>query len=149
MTAYDGGIFDPPAPLAKVTIRHPSTSATVSDVPMLIDTDADVTLLPLAFVERLGVGGVSHGSYELRGFDGNVSVARAADVDLIFLRRAFKGRFLLIDQEWGCSAGTFSTTCLCYSTGRASFGVSRGNTGYGIHRRVNCGETVRQKGRRG
>jgi hypothetical protein len=37
----------------------------------------------------------------LKGFDGNVSVARVVEVDLLFLRRAFKGRFLLIDQEWG------------------------------------------------
>ena len=35
------------------------------------------------------------------GFDGSRSVARSVQLDLLFLRRAFKGRFLLIDQEWG------------------------------------------------
>jgi hypothetical protein len=39
--------------------------------------------------------------YELMGFDGSVSVARVVRLDLLFLRRAFKGRFLLIDREWG------------------------------------------------
>ena len=62
---------------------------------------ADVTLLPRAFVEQLGISVDSNEGYELKGFDGNVSVAQVVEVDLLFLRRAFKGRFLLIDQEWG------------------------------------------------
>ena len=100
MPAYDHALFNPPAPLAKVTLRHPSSGVTVSDVPMLLDTGADVSLLPQSSVERLGIG-VSGESYELVGFDGSVSVAPAVEVDLVFLRRAFKGRFLLIEQEWG------------------------------------------------
>lgn len=101
MPAYDSSLFDPPAPLARVTIRNPLSGATISDVPMLLDTGADVTLLPQAFVERLGISVDANEGYELRGFDGNVSVARVVAVDLLFLRRAFKGRFLLIGQEWG------------------------------------------------
>jgi len=101
MPAYDNTLFDPPAPLAKVTIRHPSSRATISDVPMLLDTGADVTLLPRALVEQLGISVDPNEGYELKGFDGKVSVARVVEVDLLFLRRAFKGRFLLIDQEWG------------------------------------------------
>jgi len=101
MPAYDSVLFNPPAPLARVIIRHPSTGAMVSDVPMLLDTGADVTLLPQAFVEQLGISIDSNEGYELKGFDGNVSVAQVVEADLVFLRRAFKGRFLLIDQLWG------------------------------------------------
>ena len=101
MPAYDSALFNPPAPLAKVTIRHPTSGMTISDVPMLLDTGADVTLLPQAFVEQLGISGDPNEGYELKGFDGNVSVALVIAIDLLFLRRAFKGRFLLIDQEWG------------------------------------------------
>ncbi len=101
MPAYDGVLFNPPAPLAKVTLRHPSTGASVSDVPMLLDTGADVSLLPQPFVERLGISVDGGEGYELMGFDGKVSAAQAVEADLIFLRRAFKGRFLLIDQDWG------------------------------------------------
>jgi hypothetical protein len=101
MPAYDGNLFNPPAPLARVVLRQPSSGATVSDVPVLLDTGADVTLLPRAFVERLGIAADTGEGYELIGFDGSVSIARSVEVDLIFLRRAFKGRFLLIDQEWG------------------------------------------------
>ena len=101
MPVYDGVLFSPPAPLARVTLRNPSSGAAVSDVPMLLDTGADVSLLPQPYVERLGIGVGGGESYELRGFDGSVSVAQAVEVDLVFLRRAFKGRFLLIGQEWG------------------------------------------------
>jgi hypothetical protein len=101
MPAYDSALFNPPAPLAKVTLRHPSSGAAVSDVPMLLDTGADVSLLPKSYVARLGISVDGGESYELMGFDGSVSVARAVEVDLVFLQRAFKGRFLLIDQDWG------------------------------------------------
>jgi hypothetical protein len=100
MTAYESSLFDPPAPLARVTLRHPS-GAVLSDVAMLLDTGADVTLLPRVAVERLGISSDSNEGYELMGFDGSTSVARVVELDLLFLRRAFKGRFLVINQEWG------------------------------------------------
>jgi len=68
---------------------------------MLLDTGADVSLLPQSYVERLGISVGGGESYELVGFNGSVSVAQVVEVDLVFLRRAFKGRFLLIKQEWG------------------------------------------------
>lgn len=101
MPTYESNLFQPPAPLARVTIRHPLSGATVSDVPMLLDTGADVSLLPLAFIELVGISSDTNEAYELMGFDGNMSVARVVEADLLFLRRAFKGRFLLINHEWG------------------------------------------------
>lgn len=101
MPDYDGTLFNPPAPLARVSLRHPESGFVISDVVMLLDTGADVTLLPRAVIEQLGVGIVQDESYELQGFDGTVSVAQVVQIDLLFLRRAFKGKFLLIDQEWG------------------------------------------------
>jgi hypothetical protein len=38
-----------------VTLRNPHSGATVSDVLLLLDTGADVTLLPRTAVEQLGV----------------------------------------------------------------------------------------------
>jgi hypothetical protein len=46
MPGYDPDQFDPPAPVARVELRDPASGAVVADVPMLIDTRADVTLLP-------------------------------------------------------------------------------------------------------
>ncbi len=101
MPAYDDGNFNPPAPMARVTLRHPDNGTTLPDVPMLMDTGADVTLVPTASVEQLDATINSGKEYELMGFDGTKSFARAVQLDVLFLRRTFKGRFLLIDQEWG------------------------------------------------
>ena len=101
MPAYDAHRFAPSAPLARVTLRNSETNATLPDVPMLRDCGADVTLIPRASVSPLGVSLLPGGTYELVGFDGTKSVAQAVQLDLLLLKRAFKGRFLLIDQEWG------------------------------------------------
>jgi hypothetical protein len=101
MPAYYQERFHPPGPLAKVSLRLPEKGATLADVPMLMDSGADVTLIPLAIAKELGAAVDVGKSYELMEFDGSTSVARAVQLDLLFLRRAFKGRFLVIDQEWG------------------------------------------------
>jgi hypothetical protein len=48
MPAYDAERFSPPAPLASVACKNPETGGTWTDMPMLIDTGADVSLLPRA-----------------------------------------------------------------------------------------------------
>lgn len=100
MPAYDSLWFTPPAPLAIVSLRN-GESKSIPDVPMLIDSGADVTLVPRSFVILLGADIDSAGGYELVSFDGARSFAPAAHLDLLFLGRAFKGRFLVIDQPWG------------------------------------------------
>ena len=101
MAAYDSVQFDPPAPLAYVTLRQTSTAQQWPDVPMLLDSGADVTLLPRSAVDRLGVTVIPERQYELVGFDGVASLAPVVHLELVFLGRTFRGQFLLIDQEWG------------------------------------------------
>lgn len=101
MQGYDSVLFSPPAPLARVALRDPGSGATVLDVPMLLDTGADVTLIPKSVVDRLGVAHGSEEEYELMGFDGTRSFAHVVRLDLVLLKKTFKGRFLLVDQEWG------------------------------------------------
>ena len=55
MPEYDGENFDPPAPVAFVVLRNPVTGVVLPDVPMLIDTGADATLLPASAVKKIGV----------------------------------------------------------------------------------------------
>ena len=100
MPTYDVG-SDPPAPVASVTLRHPEREAQVSGVPLLIDTGADVSLLPRAAVERLGIGVEAGRRYELIGFDGSRSFAQVVVLDVIFSRRAFRGPYLLTDDARG------------------------------------------------
>jgi len=101
MPAYDAARFDPPAPLAQVTLRNLDTGAVWSDVPMLLDSGADVSLVPQAATSALEVEAIPDARYELEGFDGSTSFAPAVRLSLVFCGRAFRGQFLLIDQEWG------------------------------------------------
>ena len=101
MPAYDSNRFNPPAPLARITLRDQKSGTTLSDVLMLIDTGADVTLVSQEVVVQLSVSVDPTYGYELMGFDGNISVAQVVELDLIFLKRTFRGRLLIIDQEVG------------------------------------------------
>ncbi len=101
MPTYDSSLFTPPAPVTRVTLRNPENNAILSDVPMLLDTGADVTLIPQASVNLIGVSITPNEGYELMGFNGSRSIAKVAQLDLLFLHKAFKGRFLLINQECG------------------------------------------------
>jgi predicted aspartyl protease len=101
MPKYDSESFDPPAPVAHVSLRDPVTGASLSNVPLLIDTGADVTLLPVSYVEQLGLKPVPDVSYEIQGFDGEPKLAQMVELELVFLGKKFSGQFLLIDQLIG------------------------------------------------
>ena len=115
MPSYEASHFDPPAPVARVTLRNPHRGATVSDVLLLLDTGADVTLLPHTAVEQLGVPLLAGQRYELMGLDGSKSFASVVMLDLLFLKRALRGRDLLIEEErgiWGRDILTHVTLLL-------------------------------------
>lgn len=101
MPPYDAIQFEPPAPLARVTLRNPDTGALSLDVLMLLDSGADVTLIPRVTLDQLEIISVQDRQYELIGFDGSRSFAPVVQLELIFCHRTFRGQFLLIDQAWG------------------------------------------------
>ncbi|MGN6368382.1 MAG: retropepsin-like aspartic protease [Phycisphaerae bacterium] len=101
MPNYDGLHYNPPAPVVHVTLREISSGALLPNVPLLIDTGADTTLLPKNALQRLGVQSLPNQHYQLLGFDGASSVAEAVDLDMIFLNKAYRGRYLVIDTEHG------------------------------------------------
>jgi hypothetical protein len=47
--------YNPPAPIAQVKLRNPDTSETVVNVPMLLDTGSDITLLSKNYCNKIGV----------------------------------------------------------------------------------------------
>jgi hypothetical protein len=101
MPAYDRSRFEPPAPVAAVELRNPSSGAVLPGVLLLIDSGADVTLLPDYAVKALR-GRVEEGrQYELTAFDGSTTMASSVRLDLVFLNRTFRGLFLLTTQECG------------------------------------------------
>lgn len=100
MPAYDDRSFSPPAPVVSAQVRNPETGEIRSSVLMLIDSGADVTLLPLPSIDSLGIKR-SGRRYELTAFDGAPSLSHAVQADLVFLRSTYKGLFLVIDREVG------------------------------------------------
>ena len=101
MPAYDSNLFDPPAPVALVSIRDPRGGNTVRDVPMLIDSGSDVTLVPRISIDELDLELDPNSRYELEGFDGMRTMAQAVQLDLVFARRTFKGKYVIGSLEMG------------------------------------------------
>lgn len=100
MPAYDDRRFEPPAPVALVGLRPPDRGEGLDDVPLLIDSGADATLLPRPAVASLGLEGAGE-RYQLVGFDGTLSESEAVRADLVFLGRRFRGLYLLVDGPIG------------------------------------------------
>jgi hypothetical protein len=99
MQAYDVARFDPPAPVAFVTVKSEHTGVTFQDVPMLLDTGADVSLLPRSIVGTAASPDATE--YELEAFDGTKSTAPAVAAEVVFLGKSFRGQFLLTDAWHG------------------------------------------------
>ena len=72
MPAYDSSSFTPPAPVDRVMLRNPDTGVSLEDIPMLLDSGADVTLIPQNALLPLKIRPDENNRYELIGFDGNI-----------------------------------------------------------------------------
>jgi predicted aspartyl protease len=100
MPPYDDRRFAPPAPVLNARLRNPQSGTVIPDVLFLIDTGADVTLLPRGAVSAAGIAPTGT-SYELLTFDGRPSSAGVVRAELLMLGRTFRGQFLVIDQPVG------------------------------------------------
>ncbi len=103
MPKYDSDFASPPAPVARVTIRNPNASKSVTGVPLLIDTGADATLIPHAILPFLDIleDAIERTEYSLMGFDGTLSPALLVRVELEFLGRRLAGEYLLTETNYG------------------------------------------------
>jgi hypothetical protein len=101
MPDYDRHQFDPPAPLAKVLVRTPDHTRSIPDVAMLLDSGADVSLIPASCADQLALRSDVEEGFALRGFDGSASLVRAVSAEILWEGRIFRGRFLIIDQTYG------------------------------------------------
>lgn len=93
--------YNPPAPFAQIKLRNSETLKTIADVPMLLDTGADITLLPKSVCEKIGVEISETESLELEGFNQTTTVAFYVRLDFIFLNKIFRGKFLVCEQDEG------------------------------------------------
>lgn len=97
MPAYDHEHYATAAPVARVSLCNPESGASIADVPMLIDSGSDVTLLPATAVASLGLQG-SGDRYRLEAFDGTTTESEAIHAVLVFLDKNFIGRFLRVES---------------------------------------------------
>lgn len=93
--------YQPPAPFALITLRNLETSETVQKVPMLIDTGSDLTLLPLAYCNLLGIQIKEENALDLFAFDGSTSKGFYAPLELQFGGKQFRGNFVAYEQAEG------------------------------------------------
>ncbi len=93
--------YEPPAPIARVKLRNPETLKTIADVPMLMDTGSDITLLPQSLCDEIGVEVSETESLNLEGFNQAVTEAFYVRLDFIFLNKIFRGKFLVYNQNEG------------------------------------------------
>ena len=101
MPAYDFTAFHPPTPVALVTVRSTAPEATIPNVSMLLDSGADVSLLPREAIIQLIETGQELPQYEIESFDGTKSFSPAIQAEVQFLGKSFRGQFLVIDGRHG------------------------------------------------
>jgi hypothetical protein len=99
MPAYNETRHTPPAAEALVVIEDSTTGRQCPDVPMLIDSGADLTILPGWVISRLGT--TTGRAYALEGFDGHRSSAVAVQVTLRLEGRTIRGQFLSDRRDYG------------------------------------------------
>lgn len=102
MPGYNAELFNPPAPIAYVILRNLENTVEITNVPMLLDTGADVTLIPQIFVEgKLDTEVYDDRIFELEGFNKTTSQSRVVLLQMIFEGKVFRGDFLTINQNYG------------------------------------------------
>ncbi len=92
--------FDPPAPLAEIILRNIETGERVKTVSVLLDTGADVSLLPSSAIEKLQIE-PSGEKVKLVGFGESENIADAYTLQIIFLGKRLTGDYCAIDDEIG------------------------------------------------
>lgn len=100
MTKYSE-TYSPPAPIATIKLRNAETLETIAGVPMFLDTGSDITILPEAFCNKIGVEVSDSEFLTLESFDGKESVAFYVWLEFIFLNKLFRGNFLGYDHKEG------------------------------------------------
>ncbi|MCE7987784.1 MAG: hypothetical protein DYG89_42005 [Caldilinea sp. CFX5] len=101
MPAYNRTLFDPPAPFVYIQIRNPATGKEWEQTPMLLDSGADVTLVPREIGDALGALPMPDMAFEVAGFDGQSRLTEVVYLALTFCKRRFRGQYLLTDEPWG------------------------------------------------
>jgi predicted aspartyl protease len=97
MPRYETG-FQPPAPVLRGAIVGPA--GVTSDVALLIDTGADVSVVPRAAATSVGAH-ITRATAAVRFLAGPEVTLEQVDVALELERYRFRGTFLVVDADHG------------------------------------------------
>jgi hypothetical protein len=103
MPAYDSDRFSPAAAVATVSVRSLDSGAVVDAVDMVLDSGADISALPNAVVETLGLV-FTDTSYEIMAYDNSLRTCRSVQAEVVFMRGKFGVSHLIygaLASEWG------------------------------------------------
>jgi hypothetical protein len=102
LTPYDSQHYQPPAPVAALNLRSlDGRDQTLTQVPAILDTGADITLLPRWAIDQLGLTPQMDEEVKLAWYDGSVRSVESVHVEMSFQGGHFQGRYGLIDQPHG------------------------------------------------
>lgn len=96
MISYDSENFAPPAPVAFVKLINPVTGQATPDVPMLLDSGADITVLPAAAVSRIGV--IPEGEIATQVYNGQPFMSKVARLHIKLGKARYPGEYVVAEQ---------------------------------------------------
>jgi hypothetical protein len=80
-------------------------------VPMLLDTGADLTLVPQFALDELSIDWSTLQEIELAGFDNHKSISQVIRLDLLFGDDTFRSEYPVIDQGYGILGRNILNLC--------------------------------------
>ncbi len=101
MPSYEFERFEAPASMALVTFLNPVTGQSCADVPMLLDTGADISMIPVSATREVNAQAVTDRTYEIAGYDDRTSIVPLVQLRMEWMGYKFNGEFMLIEQEYG------------------------------------------------
>jgi predicted aspartyl protease len=94
MSNYDA-THEPPAPVALVTLLRMESDVRIDEMPMVIDSGADVTVLPKAYADQIGLELSLEGGAEVELYGGERRVLPSAQAVISMAGFRFSGRYLV------------------------------------------------------
>lgn len=99
MPGYETEGFVPPAPVARAVVHGPTGRAR-SDVRLLIDTGADVSIVPRTVAVDVNAE-VRPSGIVIRSYDEGEATCDLAELSVEVLQYRFRGTFVIGDADYG------------------------------------------------
>lgn len=100
MPVCNSSEFDPPAPTAQVSFVNPETGQRIDSVPMLLDTGADVAVIPQTLARSLNATERST-AYEIGYLESDAGTLPSVRLEMRWLDRSFTGESWLPKPHTG------------------------------------------------